>query len=136
MKKITLIIILTLSLTSFYGQNRRYNEYSGWLRNNGYTIKEDKYVEVSEGNSGYIYRTFYTNTTYKILAFADDDDVTDVDLYLFENGEEYDKDIKASSIAQLDFSPTYEREMKVRFKNTKAKYPSYTYKIRMLIGFK
>lgn len=136
---LTLVCSLTALSARTYAQGTSYtyNFVKGFLIGEGYSICEDKYCASAQGESCYLYRTFYSNTTYKIVAFSDDGDVTDVDLYLYyANGTEYARDADRSSLATITIAPYTSTYLEVFWKNYASNSPRYKSNVYLLVGYK
>ncbi len=120
------------------GQSFTYNFYRGYLIGEGYTIVEDKYCKLAQGETCSLTRRFFTNNTYKIIAFSDDTDVTDVDLYAYNsNGTLYDKDDEDDRSASLIIRPyLFARDLKITWKSFASRTPRYSSTVYLIIGYK
>lgn len=115
-----------------------YQERIKNLKNLGYAICDEYNVKIEQGETGFAWRTFESDVSYRVVGFSDDADVTDVDLYLYDDdGELYKKDDDNEDIAIVEFQPwSSTRKMKVVIKNVSSRTPndeSYCY---FLIGCK
>jgi hypothetical protein len=137
-----LVIILGFFVNRAYGQHQQ----EGWtyalakasLTSQGYTICEDKYGDLGQGQTAYFYRTYYANTTYRIVAISDDNDVRDVDIYVYysDGTTVYTKDDDESPVSIVSFTPYVNRYLKVVFKNYASRTPDYRSTVRLLVGYK
>jgi hypothetical protein len=139
MRKIIFIFWLILMALSAVCQESSpaYKEIKALLQNQGYTIAEEQYANLSQGKVAVHTRTFHEGNSYKIVGMSDDSDVTDVDIFLKDmNGNVYDKDSDTSAFAVILFSPTFTRKMKVEIKNHASNDPRYESRCRIIIGYK
>ena len=134
-----LLVFLLIPLFSFnvYCQSGALNEIRDWLKHNGYKILPEQVANLKQGESAHHSRTFYKEYEYVIIGLSDDDDVTDVDLFLQRmDGTEFDKDDDSDDSALINFDPTFTREMKVVIKNYSSRTPNYASKCRIIIAYK
>ena len=138
MKKIILMLVVSLLFSlNIYGQSGNYFELMGRLSHNGYSISTDRYADLKQGQTTSYTRTFYEGTEYLIFGLSDDNDVLDVDIYLYRmDGTEYDKDTDSESVAVVEFYPSFTREMKVTVKNYSSLTPNYASRCRIIIAYK
>jgi hypothetical protein len=137
MKRINLCISLIAITMCSYSQSNTYNERKAYLRNEGYTIFEEFYEDLREGNLMFKDRTFYKNGTYIIFAMSEDTDVEDVDLYVYEtNGDQYTSDNSVRRMAAVDINLMVSRELRIVVKNFKSRTPNYASRCRFLIAYK
>jgi len=140
MEKILLILsLIVISICSFAqpAQSDAYRSKKYWAVEHGYTINQDKYGYIVKGDYIYESYTFYAGTTYLIYAMSEDDDVTDVDIYLYNtNGSIYIKDSTKDSDAAVVFTPDYNIVLKVVVKNYISYDPYNKSLCRFFIGYK
>ena len=114
-----------------------YKEAIALLKDKGYSISTEQYAYLKEGETAYNLKTFYANLDYVVVAMSDDDNVNDVDIYLYDDdGSEYAKDADSKSVAVLTVSPLVTRDMKVVIKNYSSSTPGTTSKCRFVIAYK
>ncbi len=114
-----------------------YKEAIAILKDKGYSISTEQYAYLKEGETAYNMKTFYANLDYVIVAMSDDDNVNDVDIYLYDDdGSEYSKDADSKSVAVLTVSPLVTREMKIVIKNYSSSTPDVTSKCRFVVAYK
>ncbi|KAA5532487.1 hypothetical protein F0919_17025 [Taibaiella lutea] len=132
-----LISALSSSQATAQSGSFTYNFVKGWLIGEGYTISQDTYCNLAEGESCYLNLTFYQNSTCTVVAFSDDDNVTDVDLYAYSSdGTIYQKDTDRSSLARITFTPYSDRYLHLVFKNYASSSPRYKSTVYLLVGYK
>jgi len=145
MKKINIsrrILILTAMLfTSAIGfaqsGSSEYRQVLALLKDKGYSISTEQVADLKQGETAYHFKTFYKNLDYVIVAMSDDDDVSDVDVYLYEeDGDEYTKDTDTKNVAVVKMSPLVTRDMKVVIKNYASSSPNYASKCRFVVAYK
>jgi len=146
-KVCTIALVFICIFSAFnkaYCQNQakglRYFTARAALIADGYTICEDRYSDLSQGDQANFYRTFYHNTSYKIIAISDDTDVKDIDIFVYyydSNGEHsYTSDNDESAISVVKFTPYIDRYLKVVYKNYASRTPYYESTVRLLVGYK
>jgi hypothetical protein len=135
MKKLLLIAaLLVVSLTTFSQSNYEY--YKNYCRSLGWNIGNEQYANLTQGNSAYTYMNFSSGSTYKIIACSNDNDVTDVDVFVYlSDGTLFMKDTDASSIAVVTFNCTYSQQVKIVIKNYASRTPNYASRIRYFIAW-
>src|SRR3569833_128362 len=125
MKKINIsrrILIITVMLfisAMGFAQSgsSEYRQVLALLKDKGYSISTEQVADLKQGETAYHFKTFYKNLDYVIVAMSDDDDVTDVDVYLYEeDGDEYTKDTDTKNVAEVKLSRLVTRDMKVVIK--------------------
>jgi hypothetical protein len=135
--QVALLALFSGSASAQVGTSFKYNFVKGFLIGEGYTIAEDRYCLLAQGETCSIYRTFYANTTYKIVAFSDDDDVADVDVFAYNaDGTEYLKDADPGPLATIIFSPYAARNLKIVWKNYATNTPKYQSPLYLIVGYR
>ena len=143
MKKLFLFIAFILLINiGVFSQNQRYYDIRNFIVNLGYTVDENTNVwhqDLTEKNWFYNYKTYYYGKSYILVAFSQDEDVTDIDLWLcdLDGVSTFKKDTDIENIAILYFNPaeTY-YNMKTIVQNYKSNYPSYSSTCWLIIGYK
>jgi hypothetical protein len=104
----------------------------------GYTISKEMEVNISEGQTGYSYKTFYEGLTYIVYAMSEDGDVTDIDVYVYDTSDDeiLKRDTEADDVAVVSFTPNKEIDGKVVIKNYKSSDPNYESRCRYIIAYK
>ena len=135
MKKILFILmLLVVSLTTFSQTN--YESYKNLYRSYGWNIGNEQYSNLIQGNTAYTYMNFISGNTYHIIACSNDNDVTDVDVFVYlSDGTLFMKDIDASAIAIVKFTCTYSQQVKIVIKNYSSLTPNYASTIRYFIAW-
>ncbi len=152
MKKIFILSLLTLAV--FFGANvqaqyagrlddmdyksaENYQELKVLLRLDGWTISTEQYAYLKQGESAYFYKTFQNALDYIIVGISDDNDVTDIDLHLYNSdGSEYDKDDTPDAAAEIWVSPYYTGQLRLTIKNAGSNTPHYASKCRFVIAYR
>lgn len=107
------------------------------LKANGYTISQEKYSTLEEGESAYGYKEFFAGNDYKIVAISNDANVTDIDLFVYDEDEsDYTSDTKASEVAIVNFHPLSTREMRIEIKNVSSDTPDDESTCRYVVAYK
>lgn len=152
MKKYFIILLfLSLITKKEFAQNVSYGYYSdadiksAWsysqvknmLLADGYTISQELYADLQEGGTTYKWKTYTEGNDYIIVAVSDDDDVLDLDLYLYNsNLDLYDSDDERDDIAIIHYSPYYTKQMKVVVKNSSSYNAGYAHRCKFIIAYK
>lgn len=133
-----LLIILFVSVaSSVIGQVTKEKEVKAWLRSEGYTIATEQYANITKGNTAYYWKSFSAGTEYKVIGWSEDNDVTDIDLYIYEEDDElYASDTKVDALPEIEFELLFSRDLKVVIKNTTSSTPNYESKISFIIAYK
>lgn len=140
-KLLSLLVAAILFATgaSAQGSSARYDQVVELIKSKGYSLsvnQGDGYVDLKQGEVGYVWKEFYAGDDYMIVAFSDDGDVKDMDLFIEdEDGDVITKDDDASSVAAVTYTPSKNRKLKVRYKNTRSGTPNYESRCRLLIAY-
>ncbi|MVN23276.1 hypothetical protein [Mucilaginibacter arboris] len=88
-------------------------KYQGW------TVSSNRFVDLKEGEScSWWYKSFFSNHEYKIVAFSEDDDVTDIDIEVqYTDGTSYRKDDDNDDLAVVQFNCYTTKVLGVRITN-------------------
>lgn len=138
MKKIlTTALILITSVLSF-SQTNYTAEIRKIMKDGGYTESTTQYAYISEGNTAYHWKTFYSGNDYAIVGFPDDDNCYDIDLYLYdEDGSTLlSKSATDDNIEVIEYTPYTSRKMKVVIKNYDSKNSTTEYKVKFMVFYK
>ena len=135
MKKLLFILtLLVVSLTTF--SQTTYDTYKDVYRSYGWNIGNEQYANLIEGGKAYTYMNFTSGSTYHIVACSNDEDVTDVDVYVYlSDGTLFTKDTDSSAIAIVKFTCTYSQQVKIVITNYASRTPAYASKIRYFIAY-
>jgi hypothetical protein len=137
MKKILMVLVLAIMSVFAFSQSTKYYEVRGALIDSGWNISADQQASLVEGGSAYYYKTFYAGYQYGILAFSDDSDVQDVDIYAYySDGTLFMKDTSIANYAILDFNCYSDTTLKIVIKNYKSNTPSYASICRFFVAYK
>jgi hypothetical protein len=140
MLKKLLIVAITLLATKSFSQTPDYSERLKVLRSYGYTVDVSDHHKVNcvQGGVGYAYYKFYRGNSYIIVGSADDYDVSDVDLYVYDTDGttvlEHDTD--HSHLAVISFTPKNDIILKVVVQNYKSSTPKYASTCRFVVASK
>ncbi|MCK9415229.1 hypothetical protein M0Q97_01060 [Candidatus Dojkabacteria bacterium] len=103
MKKILLLFTILLFNIGLFAQNQRYYDVRNYILELGYTIDENSNVwqqDLTEKDQFYNYKNYYQGNEYVLVAFSQDTDVLDVDLWLCNpNGTIFKKDTDTKNVA-------------------------------------
>jgi len=137
MKKILIACALMVTANQAATAQTNYETYKKTLEDQGYTIAEDKYCDLSEGQTCKTTHTFYHGNDYKVVAFSNDGNVTDIDVYLYDSdGDQVDKDVDATDLAVVNFSPAKSGEYKIVWKNYASNTPKTESRVRCFVVYK
>lgn len=138
MKKIILALgLLFLVLSNGIAQSSLEKEVQKLFESNGYTLSTSQFANISEGTTAYNFKTFYAGNDYVIVAFPDEDGVSDVDLFLYDDdGSLYDKSETSDNTEVIKFSPLTTREMKIVIKNYDSDDSYNEYRCMFMVFYK
>lgn len=129
------MMIVGISVTAMSQTNYEY--YKALYRGYGYNIGLEQYANLIQGNTAFTNVNFYAGYKYTILAMSNDNDVTDVDIFVYySDGTLFVKDSDSSSIGIVTFTCSSNISMKVIIKNYSSNTPSYPSTIRYFIAYK
>ncbi|NDC42651.1 MAG: hypothetical protein EBZ77_14070 [Chitinophagia bacterium] len=115
----------------------KYYEVLGYLKGQGYTVTEHQYCNLEQGEICTMYHTCSADLKYVAFAFTADDDVKDIDLYIYDSyGNLYKKDAATDQSAAIGFVPSYTQNMKFSFKNYRSNTPAYASKVYLILAYK
>ena len=136
-KKLLLLAVIVFIASKSFAQSEIYLKELRVLRSYGYTIGDEEKVNCVEGGTGYYYHTFSQGLSYIIVGCSDDENVSDVDLFLYDDdGNELKRDADTSKLAILSFVPNYDVRLKVVIKNYKSATPYFASTCRFVVAFK
>jgi hypothetical protein len=137
MKKIFISITLILSLASVFAQRAEEKEFKTLMKDLGYSWSETKSVALSEGESEYYWRSFFTGNEYAILTFSEESEVQDVDLYLYDDaGSLLKQSTSNGNFEIIEYSPLASIQVKVVIKNYDSTLESTKFKCKFMIFYK
>lgn len=136
-KKLLLLVAIVFITSKSFAQSETYLRELRVLKSYGYTIGDEEKVNCVEGGTGYYYHTFSKGLTYIIVGCSDDENVSDVDLFLYDlDGNELKRDTDVSNLAMLSFVPNYDVRLKVVIMNYKSSTPDFASTCRFVVAFK
>ncbi|WP_091539649.1 hypothetical protein [Thermoflexibacter ruber] len=132
-----LVCLIAISTSDIHAQSCAYKEYLRIIQNKGLAIGDQMKVNLSQGRTGYDYRTFYAGLKYIIVASSDDESVTDVDLYLYEaDGVTLvRRDTETSALAIIEFTPSTTRRLQIVIKNHASVTPNFESTHRFIVAY-
>ena len=137
MKTLYLIVLASFSFCSSFAQGSAYYNVKDYLLGKGFTISKDIYGDIAQGETVYYWKTFYKDITYVIYGFSDDNNVNDLDIYVYyEDGDLYTHDAESDATPIVTFTPSYTRTMKVVLKNYDSDTPYNESRCRFFIVYK
>jgi hypothetical protein len=119
-----------------YKEALDYKEVISMLKADGYNISNEYYATLKEGETAYNFKTFYGYTNYIIVAISNDLNVSDLDLYVYNNGSLYAKDDKSDEIAVTHIYTYVSKYMKVVVKNAASDTPEDESTCRFVVAYK
>ncbi len=136
MKPIIFITFFFTSIASLHAQHVG-SELRAYLRKEGYSISTEQYAYLSKGEKAGHTKTFYDGTQYAIVAYSENSDVKDVDIYLYdEDGSLLVKDTDSDTFAIISYTPYTTREMRAVIKNYDSYSSTKEYKCEFIIAYK
>ena len=132
MKKLITIYLLIVTVFTLNAQKISIQRRLDNLKQNGYDKYVDFEINIKQGQTGYKIYKFKKNTNYTILAYSEDTNVTDIDLFIYyPDGKLYMKNDDVSDILMCErfFKLNEEREFKIVVENHKSNRSNYTSKI-------
>jgi hypothetical protein len=134
---VLLICLIAISTSESYAQSCAYKEYLRIIQNKGWSVGNQMKVNLSQGQTGYEYRTFYAGLKYVIVASSDDESVTDVDLYLYESDGTtlLRKDTETSALAVIEFTPSTTKRLQIIIKNHASATPNFESTHRFIVAY-
>ncbi|MCU0392189.1 MAG: hypothetical protein MUE81_13810 [Thermoflexibacter sp.] len=140
LKKVVVIFcicVLAISLSDTYAQSCEYVQYLKIITDKGWSVGDQMKVNLSQGHTGYDYRTFYAGLRYIIVASSDDGSVSDVDLYLYEaDGTTLvRRDTDTSKLAVIEFTPATTRRLQIVIKNHASATPNFESTHRFIVAY-
>ncbi len=136
-RKMLILALLTLSIITYAQSSRSVSSIKSIFRDKGYSLVDDYYLALSEGNYQYRTRKFYSSCEYVIVAFNTEYGVKDLDLYVqYLDGDTYKKDNDNTNYCVVRFQPGTTRRMKLKVKNYSSLRSGYAYDVHMLVFYK
>lgn len=103
----------------------------------GYSWSTTRSANLSEGESASYSRTFYEGTSYIVIAFSENNDVRDTDVYLYgDEGEVLRKSTTSEDYDMFEFEPNYTQEMKLLIKNYDSYSSTREYKCKLMVFYR
>jgi hypothetical protein len=138
MKRTLFLIALIAAFSIQIHAQSVYQKARDKIEGMGYTISKEMEVNISEGQTGYSYKTFYEGLTYIIYAMSEDRDVSDIDIYVYDTSDDeiLKRDAEDDDVAVVSFTPNRDIEGKVVIKNYKSSDPNYESRCRYIIAYK
>ena len=137
MKKIYLSLIFIFSISSLFAQKSEEKDLKALMKELGYSWSETKSVKLREGESEYLWRTFYPENQYAILTFSENSNVYDLDLHLYDKeGSLIDKSITDTGFEMIEFTQDDTKQLKIVINNYKCSPDQVVYKCKFMIFYK
>jgi hypothetical protein len=114
-----------------------YERYKALYQSYGWNIGNEQYADLVEGASAYTYMNFTSGSSYSVVACSNDNDVTDVDAFIYlSDGTLFMKDADTSAVSIMSFNCSWTQEVKIVIKNYASRTPNYASRIRYFIAWK
>ena len=131
-------VVLLFAITAHTKATAQCNSYyqvKAEYEDRGWTVSADRYCNLTQGQSSAAFSHYFSeNYNYVVAAFACDDDVRDVDIFLYTSaGSVYSQDNRTSSVAVISTSPLSSRYLQVVSRNYSSATPNYASQVRILI---
>lgn len=139
-----LCLVFLFTFSNSFSQNIRfdksykYNYYLGYLSGQGYQIAQERVCSIKQGDYCYLDLNFKAGTEIKIVGFTDDNDVSDLDLFVVNiaTNSNYDSDTDSDNFPEVSFTPYSDRYLRVKLKNVKSSTPTYASKCYFFIAYR
>lgn len=129
--------LITFSSITGYPQGSTLDQITSALKAENYLIVENRYANLKQGEISYQFRTILQGLSYIFIAYSEDIDVRDIDVYLYDSdGSVLKSDTKVINLAAVAITPSYSREIKIVMKNYKSFTPNYASLCRYIIAYK
>lgn len=129
-------MMLIIASITIYSQSN-YEQYKTIYRSYGWYIGNEQYADLVQGSAAYTYMNFYSGYQYAIVACSNDNDVTDVDSFVYlSDGSLFMKDNDASRISIISFNCTWSQQVKIVIKNYASRTTNYASRIRYFIAYR
>ena len=139
MKKVFYLLLFTIISSTAFAQigSVEYREVKDYLNNLGFKITNELYADLAQDESTEHVATFSSDKDYILIGMSDDEDVNDVDIYLYTMDDDvFEKDTDETNVAVITFEPKFTRKMKVIVTNFDSDTPGYESRCRILIAEK
>ena len=137
MKNIYLPIVMVLIASTVFAQKTEEKEIKSLMKDLGYSWSETRSVKLMEGQSEYYWRSFFSGNEYAVLAFSEDDNVHDIDIYLYnEEGSLIYQSKASENFDIIEFSPDMAGQVKVVIKNYDSLMTDEEYKCKFMMFYK
>jgi hypothetical protein len=137
MKKLFLSIVLILSLVFLFAQRSEEKELKSLMKEQGYSWSETKNLKLGDGESLFLWRTFYSGNEYAIVVFTEDENVYDLDLYLHDTEDALIyTSATEGAFEMIEFSPSDVSQFKVLIHNYSSSPEQTDYKCKFMIFYK
>lgn len=137
MKRIIALLLTIACFSIGASAQTRYDKVRQMLADKGYTIGKTESQYLSVGKNFTKTLNFEKNTEYIVVAFSDDDDVTDIDLYITKSdGEEYKRDNDRSSVSVVSFHAYEDRDLTLKITNYASNDHENRSKVWYVVGYK
>ncbi len=114
-----------------------YERYKALYQSYGWNIGNEQHADLVQGGTAYTYMNFSSGNSYSVVACSNDNDVTDVDAFIYlSDGSLFMKDANTSCISIISFSCTWTQQVKIVIKNYASRTPNYASRIRYFIAWK
>lgn len=137
MKKFIILTGLLFMTAAAVHAQSKYNVIVATLKLMGYSIGQEWNCPLKEGQYFTKTFTFDEGVNFDIIALSEDGDVRDVDMeILTPGGYTYAKDTRTDNYAEVNFTPTFTRELTIRVKNYSSDAPNYASTVYFIVAYK
>jgi|GEM_PF-1975540 len=138
MKKTTTILVLLLSFfQTTHAQGERYRIAKNYYLNKGYSIGQEWYNDLKQGQ--YFTKSFLFKkyTEYAVVALSEDTDVQDVDIEILTAADDiYEKDTQTDALAVVNFTPSFSRNLTIKAINYRSGTPNYASRVYFFVAYR
>jgi len=137
MKKFIALTGLLFTTAAAVHAQSKYNVVVATLKLMGYSIGQEWHSQLKEGQYFTKEFTFNEGVNFDIIALSEDGDVQDVDMAIFNpGGERVAKDTRTDNYAEVNFTPSYTRDLTVEVKNYRSYTPNYASTVYFIVAYK
>lgn len=140
MKRILILFLfIVLSIGAFSQNPTKIYEIKGYLVGLGYTVDENNVWSqtLKQDENFYCFKHFSPGLNYVIFAFSEDNDVLDLDVYIYNSdGTIFKKDNDSENCALVEYVPSIDIVRKCVVKNYRSNTPYYASKCWLVVAYK
>lgn len=136
-KRLVVIAMLMLCGTLAFSQPPLQQKLKFYVQMQlGLKIRTDKTAQLKEGSSTYEFLTVQSGKSYGIIAYSEEEDVRDVDIFIYDanTGELLERDETSRNHAILEFTAKKNQKLRIIVKNFDSKRRDTAYKCGYFIA--